>query len=144
MTKVAVCGLRYSALRRPSTFGLKMKLPNLRQVANPPKLGATLATRWLWAISGPGVIIRPTVAGGRPATLPWCRTGHTYFCGSPAPIPARGSSKFSTLRQYPSSWDIAPTTHGYGTCHWVDWCPFSRRETFSISSITGTVCRPGD
>ena len=27
--------------------------------------------------------------------------------GSPAPIPARGSSIFSTLRQHPSSWDIA-------------------------------------
>ena len=70
-------------------------------------MDATLAARSLRAISGPGVIIRRTAAGGRPAAISWCRTGHTYFCGSPAPIPARGSSIFSTLRQHPSSWDIA-------------------------------------
>ena len=69
-------------------------------------MDATHAARPLWSKSGPGVIVRPTVVGGRPAVLPRCRTGQTHFGGPRVPVPTKSPSIFSMPRGNLSSSDI--------------------------------------
>jgi hypothetical protein len=125
----------HATLRTPTTCGLKMNFQTLGSQS--PQIGRDACHTITTGHIGSRAHYKTHVGRGAPGDTPLVSHGTYLFLRVPSSNPREGFLHFVDASTASIKLGHCPTTYGYDTCYWADWCPFSRRETCSTSSITG-------